>query len=67
MSLRLEFRGAAADDLMEAAGWYESKQAGLGRRFLGEVDISLERIQESPLSFAIAAGECRRSLMNRFP
>ena len=67
MSLRLDFRSAAANDLEEAAGWYESKQSGLGRRFLEEINLSLERVQESPLSFAIAEDEIRRSVVSRFP
>lgn len=37
MSWHLEFRPEVEEDVAEAAGWYESRDAGLGREFVDEM------------------------------
>jgi plasmid stabilization system protein ParE len=41
----------AARELDEAAGWYESRQPGLARRFLDEFDALLPQIRQHPAMF----------------
>ena len=62
----------AADELAEAATWYEKKQPGLGARLLGEVDHTFIAIAWRPAAFPplrdIASNlNIRRSLMLHFP
>jgi plasmid stabilization system protein ParE len=62
----------AANELTEAATWYEKKQSGLGERFLGEVNHTFVVITSRPAAFPrlsdIGVGlNIRRSLMFYFP
>jgi plasmid stabilization system protein ParE len=62
----------AAREVDEAAGWYESRQAGLAVRFLDELDQTLLQIRRHPSAFPCledvpADLEVRRALMSRFP
>jgi len=43
----------ARNDVDEAFKWYESKVGGLGRDFLELVELSLQRMQENPLSYTV--------------
>lgn len=42
------FDPAAAEEIEEAAGWYEAHKSGLGRDFVVEVNASIRRIIEFP-------------------
>jgi hypothetical protein len=44
MSYRLKIRLPAEADLAEAAQWSGQRQAGLGEKFLREVDQSIARV-----------------------
>ena len=62
----------AAQELDEAADWYESRQEGLAVRFLDEFDQVLSQIRRHPSAFPCLQGipedlEVRRALMSRFP
>jgi plasmid stabilization system protein ParE len=46
--MTLEILEEAAEELIEAALYYESKEPGLGRRFRDEVTRVLARIAEDP-------------------
>jgi len=48
--MRLEFHAEALAELQSAAEYYESRQVGLGARFLDLVDEALERIERDPLA-----------------
>ena len=48
MSLPLRVRPEAAQDLEDAAAWYEEQSRGLGQEFLDEVRRALERVAEHP-------------------
>ena len=69
MSYRLKIRLAAEADVAEAAQWYNQRQAGLGEKFLREVDQAIARILENPLAFPVIRRrhEVRRVLTQRFP
>jgi plasmid stabilization system protein ParE len=57
MKRRTFVRPEAQADIREAATWYETREAGLGLRFVGEVRESLRRIADSPLRFPIVDKE----------
>jgi len=48
MDRRFIVRPLAEADLEQAANWYDEEQAGLGSRFLSDVDQVFERIRERP-------------------
>lgn len=50
MSWLIEFRPEIADDVEEAARWYEFREAGLGGEFVEEVIQVWERILQNPLT-----------------
>ena len=67
MKYRLEIRSPAQRDILDAVRWYEKERAGLGTRFLDQLDALLERIGEQPLQFPEIETGVRRGLVNRFP
>lgn len=54
-------------DISEAAIWYNSKQKGLGRRFLNEVRNKVIFIRENPLATEIRYDETRCAVLKVFP
>lgn len=67
MKYQVWLREEADLDLAEAASWYETQKAGLGHAFLDEVQLTLEAIGETPLSFPSVHRETHRALVSRFP
>ena len=67
MALRFIVRPLAEADLEQAANWYDEEQAGLGSRFLSDVDQVFERIRERPQQFPAVSGDIRRALLHTFP
>jgi plasmid stabilization system protein ParE len=63
----LEFLPEASAELFEAAGYYESKQEGLGRRFRNEVLEVCRLIVQQPLLWRERAGGYRRVNCPVFP
>ena len=57
----------AEDDIVEAYNWYESKESGLGDRFLGSVQDGLTLIRQHPEMFPVCASEFRRAIISKFP
>jgi len=62
-----EFLEDAEQELFEAAFYYESKEAGLGRRFRDDVAHILDRIIEDPLLWRERTGGYRRANCPVFP
>ena len=60
-------RPLAEADLEQAARWYDEEQAGLGSRFLTDVDQVFGRIRERPQQFPVVSGDIRRALLQTFP
>lgn len=55
-------------ELAEGYSWYESKQSGLGKRFLGEVRSKIEKIVNFPDLFGRrGSSQHREARLNRFP
>ena len=67
MSLPLRVRPEAAQDLEDAAAWYEEQSGGLGQEFLDEVRRTLERVAEHPELYPSIHRNTRRALTHRFP
>jgi plasmid stabilization system protein ParE len=67
MKRRTFVRPEAQSDIRAAARWYETRETGLGLRFIGEVRQSLRRIADSPLRFPIVDKDVRRALLHKFP
>ena len=67
MSLPVRVRPEAAQDLEDAAAWYEAQGRGLGHEFLDEVRRSLQRVVEQPELYPSVHRATRRVLIHRFP
>jgi plasmid stabilization system protein ParE len=65
--VRLIVRGAAEEDIAEAARWYEQRSPGLGSEFLRAVDVTLAEIARMPEHYPVVRGKARRALLRRFP
>ena len=63
----LEFLQEAEQDLFEAVLWYESKEAGLGKRLRDEIVHVLDRIVEDPLLWRERSDGYRRVNCPVFP
>src|SRR6266498_2038530 len=60
-------RPLAEADLEQAASWYDEEHAGLGARFLNDVDQVFGRIRAMPMQFPIVSSNIRRALLHTFP
>tara|TARA_R110000850_G_scaffold248625_1_gene373541 strand:+ start:939 stop:1232 length:294 start_codon:yes stop_codon:yes gene_type:complete len=57
----------AREDIREAAKWYNSKRAGLGKRFTSQVRTKISFIKTHPEAFAVRHGSTRTTLLKTFP
>ncbi len=64
---RVELLPNAKLDLEEAARWYESERAGLGRDFLRGMALVVASLRRLPERNPILSGKTRRAKMRRFP
>lgn len=67
MTRRWIVRPPAESDIDDATRWYDSRQAGLGMRFLDAVDHVLARIRAAPMQFPSVSSDLRRALLHTFP
>ena len=67
MSFDLGVSPSAEADILDAFSWYEDRQSGLGRRFIGELDLAFARIQSDPFSYQEDLPVIRRSVLHVFP
>jgi hypothetical protein len=62
------YTSAALNELRDALLAYESKERGLGGRFLAEVDNTIARIlMMAPEAWRRLSARTRRCLVHRFP
>lgn len=62
------FHDLAADELDEAAAWYEERQHGLGAEFRIAMEDAIQRIQNNPLvGYRYGRTRFRFVLIHRFP
>jgi len=57
----------AKQDVSEAVQWYNSKQKGLGLRFLENIENQVSIIRKSPKIFPIRYNNIRTCVLNDFP
>jgi toxin ParE1/3/4 len=67
VTYRLTVRRQAKADIRAAARWYERQRPGLGRAFLHQIDVLLDRIREDPLQHQVVYRSVRRAIPRRFP
>ena len=69
MTYRLRARPEVESDILEAAGWYERQQSGLGSDFAREVRRAIRSLKVNPLLYRIRHTEyrVRWMLLDRFP
>ena len=65
--MKITFHPEASLELVEAAQFYDSRQEGLGNRFLDALDNALEAITEDPLLWRPDSCGRRQYLIWRFP
>jgi toxin ParE1/3/4 len=65
--MRLVLRPLVERDLDEAACWYETRQAGLRERFLGDFEAALVRVEENPFLYQTVHRAIRRAPLGDFP
>ncbi len=63
----LKYHPEASSELDEAFEWYENEQAGLGDKFIAEVETAILRIQHFPQVNPIILKNIRRALLPGFP
>ena len=66
MSLPIVLSPAAERDIQAAGDWYQG-QAGLGLRFVAEVDRALEKIGRMPEAHPVLYRQIRRGRVLKFP
>ncbi len=67
MKHEIRFLQPAADEMIAAARYYESKVEGLGRRFLNEIEQVSSSICRHPDAGALVRGKVHRRLLHHFP
>jgi len=67
MSKRVSLHEFAELELNDAADFYESRQPGLGRSFIVEVQQATRRIVEGPESAQVIRDGVRRMILRQFP
>lgn len=69
MTRRLIIRPEAESDIIDAAVWYESREAGLGSEAAAEIRAAIKRALENPRAHVLLRREpeVHRVLAQRFP
>ncbi len=58
---------SAKQDIKEAAKWYNSRQAGLGKRFTSQVREKINFLKRNPHSIANRYDDVRTAVVEVFP
>jgi len=67
MPFPFELTEEAKRDITDSFSFYESKQPGLGRNFLENLDLCFKSISENPLKHPGKRGDFREALVPKFP
>ncbi|HEX3672706.1 MAG TPA: type II toxin-antitoxin system RelE/ParE family toxin [Rhizomicrobium sp.] len=67
MSREVRYFAEAADELAEAADWYQAQETGLSAKFMQAYQSTLEAIERFPFSFPVVRKTVRRAVMQRYP
>jgi len=63
----LIIRNEAALEIIEATKYYKTQQIGLGKKFLAQLEVYLDKIQTHPKHFHIKRNPYRESFIKKFP
>ena len=61
------FSPIAIDDAEQAVDYYEEKQAGLGKRFAGQLKNTLNSIKRNPFFASVRYDDIRCAAVKKFP
>jgi len=61
------FSNKAHKEVLASWSWYEERQQGLGDRFLEEIQLKIQKIQENPEQFAAKYKYYRETAVSIFP
>ena len=67
MTFSLEITTEANLEIVEAYVYYEEKQAGLGERFLKQLDKYFIKILQTPKHYAVKRKPYREAFIRKFP
>ena len=67
MAYRLEIHPEATSDGRAAYAWYKERSSLVAEAFVAELDLAIERLQSSPLTWPSHVHGSRRYLLRRFP
>lgn len=67
MQYNLVVTNNADADIEDAMDWYESKQKGLGKRYLLSVKTCVKLIFKNPFAFAVIYLQIRKANTQNFP
>lgn len=67
MTSTVRFTPAARLEAIEAQEWYATRSAGIGERFINELDRVVGLIAASPDGFPLLHRDLRRARLRRFP
>jgi plasmid stabilization system protein ParE len=61
------FRPEALTEFNDSADWYESRQLGLGVRFVNAIDAAIESLSKNPEHQAVVYKDVRLKSVKSFP
>ncbi len=67
MSLPVDFRPEARDELRDGFDWYEGQRAGAGIRFMAAVQAAINHLAAFPLVGRVMLDDIRRVLVKKYP
>jgi plasmid stabilization system protein ParE len=67
VKLPVVLRAEAEEEFDEAYDYYNSQRAGLGTRFVAEVQRVFDRLAANPLMHQVVFADIRKSVVRRFP
>lgn len=57
----------AEKELQESFDWHEEQRAGLGERFLNQIEAAITTVGNNPKLFPVKVGPYRRYVVSTFP
>ena len=67
MSLPVRITPLAEADIASAQDAYESREAGLGQRFVQQVRATITRVAHDPMQYQVVFDDARRAPLHVFP
>jgi len=67
MAFKVSISEEARNDILKASSWYESKQKGLGDRFLLVLGHQIKYLSKFPETFPLKKDNFRELVINEFP